>query len=129
MGEAAGTAAHLSLAGNTGCADIAVDKLQETLERPSPKHRMRERRPRGGPPREPREEMVRHAHDERPEEAEDLEARVEEPPLDCDGRRSRVQPRQHGETDRRAATDRGGVREEREGAVDRLFAGRAGGAQ
>ncbi len=33
MGEAAGTAAHLSLAGNTGCADIAVDKLQETLER------------------------------------------------------------------------------------------------
>ena len=24
MGEAAGTAAHLSLAGNTGCADIAV---------------------------------------------------------------------------------------------------------
>jgi len=33
MGEAAGTAAHLSLAGNTSCADIAVDRLQETLER------------------------------------------------------------------------------------------------
>jgi hypothetical protein len=33
MGEAAGTAAHLSLAGNTGCADIAVPKLQQTLER------------------------------------------------------------------------------------------------
>src|SRR3569623_2585768 len=32
-GEAAGTAAHLSLAGNTGCADIAVAKLQQTLER------------------------------------------------------------------------------------------------
>ncbi|HXD45388.1 MAG TPA: FAD-dependent oxidoreductase [Pseudolabrys sp.] len=32
MGEAAGTAAHLSLAGNTGCADIAVPKLQQTLE-------------------------------------------------------------------------------------------------
>lgn len=33
MGEAAGTAAHLSLAGNVACADIAVDTLQETLER------------------------------------------------------------------------------------------------
>jgi hypothetical protein len=33
MGEAAGAAAHLSLAGNTVCADIAVDTLQETLER------------------------------------------------------------------------------------------------
>jgi hypothetical protein len=33
MGEAAGTAAHLSLAGHTGCADIAVDTLQQTLER------------------------------------------------------------------------------------------------
>jgi len=33
MGEAAGTAAHLSLAGNTTCADIAVDRLQEALER------------------------------------------------------------------------------------------------
>ncbi len=33
MGEAAGTAAHLSLAGNTACADIAVPKLQQTLER------------------------------------------------------------------------------------------------
>lgn len=33
MGEAAGMAAHLSLAGNTTCADIAVDRLQETLER------------------------------------------------------------------------------------------------
>jgi FAD dependent oxidoreductase len=33
MGEAAGTAAHLSLAGNTRCADIAVDLLQQTLER------------------------------------------------------------------------------------------------
>ena len=33
MGEAAGVAAHLSLAGNTGCADIAVPKLQQTLER------------------------------------------------------------------------------------------------
>jgi len=33
MGEAAGTAAHLSLAGNAVCADIAVDTLQETLER------------------------------------------------------------------------------------------------
>jgi hypothetical protein len=32
MGEAAGTAAHLSLAGNTGCADIAVSKLQQTLQ-------------------------------------------------------------------------------------------------
>jgi hypothetical protein len=33
MGEAAGTAAHLSLAGNSSCADIAVGLLQETLER------------------------------------------------------------------------------------------------
>lgn len=33
MGEAAGTAAHLSLAGNHACADIAIDRLQETLER------------------------------------------------------------------------------------------------
>jgi hypothetical protein len=33
MGEAAGTAAHLSLAGNSSCADIAVGPLQETLER------------------------------------------------------------------------------------------------
>jgi hypothetical protein len=33
MGEACGTAAHLSLAGNAVCADIAVDTLQETLER------------------------------------------------------------------------------------------------
>ena len=32
MGQAAGTAAHLSLAGNTGCADIPVDRLQQTLE-------------------------------------------------------------------------------------------------
>ena len=32
MGEAAGAAAHLSLAGNSGCADIAVAKLQQTLE-------------------------------------------------------------------------------------------------
>jgi FAD dependent oxidoreductase len=31
MGQAAGTAAHLSLAGNTGCADIPVDTLQTTL--------------------------------------------------------------------------------------------------
>ena len=31
MGQAAGTAAHLSLAGNSACADIAVDTLQETL--------------------------------------------------------------------------------------------------
>jgi hypothetical protein len=33
MGEAAGTAAHLSLAGNSGCADISVGLLQQTLER------------------------------------------------------------------------------------------------
>ncbi len=33
MGQAAGTAAHLSLAGNSGCADIPVDLLQTTLER------------------------------------------------------------------------------------------------
>jgi len=32
MGQAAGTAAHLSLAGNTGCRDIAVEKLQALLE-------------------------------------------------------------------------------------------------
>jgi hypothetical protein len=32
MGQAAGTAAHLSLAGNTGCADTSIDKLQEVLE-------------------------------------------------------------------------------------------------
>jgi len=32
MGEAAGTAAHLSLAGNTACADIAAIRLQKTLE-------------------------------------------------------------------------------------------------
>ncbi len=32
MGQAAGTAAHLSLAGNAACADIAVDKLQAALE-------------------------------------------------------------------------------------------------
>ncbi|HEY2755583.1 MAG TPA: FAD-dependent oxidoreductase [Pseudolabrys sp.] len=33
MGEAAGTAAHLALIGNTGCADIAVSLLQQTSER------------------------------------------------------------------------------------------------
>ena len=33
MGQAAGTAAHLSLAAARSCADIAPDKLQETLER------------------------------------------------------------------------------------------------
>ncbi|HVZ50356.1 MAG TPA: FAD-dependent oxidoreductase [Pseudolabrys sp.] len=33
MGQAAGTAAHLSLAAACACADIAVEKLQETLER------------------------------------------------------------------------------------------------
>jgi FAD dependent oxidoreductase len=33
MGEAAGTAAHLSLAGNAAPADIRVDALQELLER------------------------------------------------------------------------------------------------
>jgi hypothetical protein len=33
MGEAAGTAAHLSLAGNAAPADIAVDALQDMLER------------------------------------------------------------------------------------------------
>ncbi len=32
MGQAAGTAAHLSLAGNSSCADIGVDSLQATLE-------------------------------------------------------------------------------------------------
>jgi len=31
MGEAAGTAAHLSLAGNSGCGDIAADRLQDLL--------------------------------------------------------------------------------------------------
>src|SRR5882672_8019416 len=33
MGEAAGTAAHLSLAGNAAPADIDVDGLQQTLQR------------------------------------------------------------------------------------------------
>lgn len=33
MGEAAGTAAHLSLAGNAAPADIAVETLQVMLER------------------------------------------------------------------------------------------------
>ena len=33
MGQAAGTAAHLALAGNAGPADISVDELQSTLER------------------------------------------------------------------------------------------------
>jgi hypothetical protein len=33
MGQAAGTAAHLSLAGNSTCAGIAIDTLQTTLER------------------------------------------------------------------------------------------------
>jgi hypothetical protein len=32
MGQAAGTAAHLSLAGNSSCADIGIDTLQSTLE-------------------------------------------------------------------------------------------------
>jgi hypothetical protein len=32
MGQAAGTAAHLSLAGNSSCADINIDTLQATLE-------------------------------------------------------------------------------------------------
>jgi len=32
MGQAAGTAAHLSLAGACACSDIAVEKLQQTLE-------------------------------------------------------------------------------------------------
>ena len=32
MGQAAGTAAHLSLAGNSGCGNIAVDELQSVLE-------------------------------------------------------------------------------------------------
>jgi hypothetical protein len=32
MGQAAGTAAHLSLAGNRICADIPLEKLQNTLE-------------------------------------------------------------------------------------------------
>jgi hypothetical protein len=33
MGQAAGTAAHLSLAGNSASADISIEKLQETLAR------------------------------------------------------------------------------------------------
>jgi hypothetical protein len=33
MGQAAGTAAHLSLAGNSSCADIGIDTLQSTLEK------------------------------------------------------------------------------------------------
>ena len=33
MGQAAGTAAHLSLAGNAGIVDIPVELLQQTLER------------------------------------------------------------------------------------------------
>ena len=33
MGQAAGTAAHLSLAGNSSCADTTIDTLQSTLER------------------------------------------------------------------------------------------------
>jgi hypothetical protein len=33
MGEAAGTAAHLALAGNGAPADIRVDDLQHLLER------------------------------------------------------------------------------------------------
>jgi hypothetical protein len=33
MGQAAGTAAHLSLAGNAASADIPIDRLQETLTR------------------------------------------------------------------------------------------------
>ena len=33
MGQAAGTAAHLSLAGNAGNVDIPVELLQQTLER------------------------------------------------------------------------------------------------
>ncbi|MGC1464983.1 MAG: FAD-dependent oxidoreductase [Pseudolabrys sp.] len=32
MGQAAGTAAHLAIAGNTSCADIATGKLQELIE-------------------------------------------------------------------------------------------------
>lgn len=32
MGEAAGTAAHLALAGNHACADVSIPRLQETLE-------------------------------------------------------------------------------------------------
>jgi hypothetical protein len=31
MGQAAGTAAHLSLAGNAASADIPIDRLQDTL--------------------------------------------------------------------------------------------------
>jgi len=33
MGQAAGTAAHLSLAGNNSCADIGIDTLHSTLEK------------------------------------------------------------------------------------------------
>ncbi|HET7850994.1 MAG TPA: FAD-dependent oxidoreductase [Pseudolabrys sp.] len=33
MGQAVGTAAHLGIADNAACVDIAVDKLQETLEK------------------------------------------------------------------------------------------------
>jgi hypothetical protein len=73
--------------------------------------------------------MVRHADDEGAEEVEELETRVEEPPLDGDGRRAGIQPRQHGEADRRAAADHGSVGEEREGAVDGRFARWTGGAQ
>jgi hypothetical protein len=32
MGQAAGTAAHLALAGNAAPADISVDELQRVLE-------------------------------------------------------------------------------------------------
>jgi FAD-dependent oxidoreductase family protein len=32
MGQAAGTAAHLAVAGKRGCADIAIDELQKLLE-------------------------------------------------------------------------------------------------
>jgi hypothetical protein len=32
MGQAAGTAVHIALAGNTSCAGLAIDKLQATLE-------------------------------------------------------------------------------------------------
>ena len=32
MGQAAGTAAHLAVAGRRGCADIAIDELQKLLE-------------------------------------------------------------------------------------------------
>jgi hypothetical protein len=33
MGQAAGTAAHLALAGNRNCAETQIDELQKTLER------------------------------------------------------------------------------------------------